>query len=153
MAPPAVVQVVGMQAIRKDIARATTDVSGPLFKAISAAGKAAVEPVAARARSAIPTNPRSTGRLHGSIRTSGTRTGGSVRMGSKLVPWAGWVDFGGTRPDGSSREFVKGGRYLFPAAQSLANVAAASYTEAIQEVLDRGVIWTNTGTDPGSIHD
>lgn len=145
-----VVAVAGMQAIRKDLARMSTDTNGPLYKGISAAGKAAVEPVAAATRSRIPTR---SGRLAGSVRSSGTRTGGAVRMGSKAVPYAGWVDFGGTRPDGSTREYLAGGRYLFPSAQSLASRAAASYTAALSAVFNRANIWTNTTDNPGSVHD
>lgn len=153
MADQAVVTVTGMAAIRKDLNKLATDVSSPLFKAISAAGKAAVEPVAAATRSKIPKNPRSKGRLAGSVRTSGTRTGGAVRVGSKAVPWAGWVDFGGSRPDGSEREYLAGGRYLFPSAQSLASVAATNYTAALNGVFARPDIWTNPGGDPASVHD
>lgn len=149
MADP-VVKIDGMAAIRKDLNKLATDVSSPLFKAISAAGKSAVEPVAAATRSRIPSR---SGRLAGSVRTSGTRTGGAVRMGSKAVPYAGWMDFGGSRPDGSQREYLQGGRYLFPSAQTLAGVAATHYTAALNSVFARSDIWTNPGGDPASVHD
>ena len=153
MAAPAVVQVAGMDAIRRDMASLEADVSGPLYAALKAAGREAAEPIAALTRSRLPRNERSSGRLHGNIRVSGTRTGAAVRMGQKSIPWAGWVEFGGSRPDGSEREFVKGGRYLFPSAQTLATTAAASYSRSLTALFDRSAIWTNTGGDPGSVRD
>jgi hypothetical protein len=149
MAAP-VVSVVGMNALRGDLNRMATETSGPLYQAIKAAGKAAAEPVAGRARSSVPYQ---SGRLGGSVRTSGTRTGAAVRMGSASVPYAGWIDFGGTRPDGSDREWHANGRYLFPAAQSLGPAAAASYTAALTKILQSPVVWTNTSDSPGSVHD
>jgi hypothetical protein len=150
MAAP-VVGIVGMAALRRDINRMATDVSGPLYREIREAGKQAVEPVASRTRVTAPRGP--TGRLVGSVRASGTKTGGSVRIGRATVPYAGWIEFGGTKPDGAEREYVAGGRYLFPAAQGLAVPAAAAYSNAIARILNSDGVWTNTSSDPGSIHD
>jgi hypothetical protein len=149
MAAP-VVGIVGMAALRRDLKRLTDDVTSPLYAEIKAAGKAAVEPVATAVRSRVPYE---SGRLAGSVRTSGTRTGGAVRMGSKRVPYAGWVDFGGERPDGSSRDYLPGGRYLFPAAEQLAGDAAARYGDAIGRVLARSGIWTNATSDGSRVRD
>jgi len=76
-------------------------------------------------------------------------------MGRVSVPYAGWVEFGGTRhrPHDSSRPFVKGGRYLFPAAQADAERAAQIYAEALTRLFASPGIWTNSGADPGSVHD
>jgi hypothetical protein len=147
-----VVGIVGMDALRRDLARMSTDVSGPLYREIKAAGKAAVEPVAARTRGSLP---HVSGTLAGSVRTSGTRTGGSVRVGRATVAYAGWIDFGGTKPDGAEREYMPQGRYLFPAAQGLAQPAADAYSAAIGRILNGagGAVWTNTTTDPGAVHD
>ena len=146
------VGVIGMKALLKDLDRLGLD-SGPLAKAFSAAGKKAVEPVAALARSSLP---KSNDILAGDIRTNATRTGATVRMGRAKVPWAGWVEFGGTRPQGPSdraaRPFQKSGRYLFPAAERLRTTVADLYSAAAQGALD-SYDWTNQGTDGGSIHD
>ena len=132
MADAPIVDVVGLKALARDVNKLTDDQKGPLLKAMQSAGKTAAEPVAAATRSALPRSDRKTdaGRLRGSVRTSGTRTGASVRMGSKAVPWAGWVEFGGTRhrPFPSHRDYVKDGRYLFPAARGLAERSAARRT-------------------------
>ena len=93
------------------------------------------------------------GALSGDVRTSGTKTGASVRVGRKTIPYAGWVDFGGTRPDSSSRDYVPAGRYLFPAAQALASKSAETYGQALERLFDDPSIWTNTTTDGSAVHD
>ena len=152
------VALVGMAALRRDLRRMSDDQSSPLYAAIKAAGKQAAEPVAGRTRSSLPVDDRDSswnhpGRLSGTVRTSGTRTGAAVRMGLARVPYAGWIEFGGRRPDGSSREFVRDGRYLFPAARGLANVAAVTYATALDEVFGSAGVWTNVTTDPEAVHD
>lgn len=146
MAAPTVA-VVGMRALRRDINQMCTDQSGPLYAAIRAAGKDAVEPVASRVRASLPVD---TGALVATVRTSGTRTGGNVRMGTAGVPYAGAVDFGGYPP---GRQYMASGRYMFPAAQGLASVAADRYSTALEKILNSDLVWTNTGSDPGSVHD
>lgn len=150
MAAPQV-GVVGMAALRRDINRLSTDQQGPLYAAIRAAGKQAAEPIASVTRSTIPMG--GTGNLAGTVRTSGTKTGAAVRMGTARVPYAGWLDFGGTRPDGSSRDYRPDGRYLFPAAQGRAGQAAQLYADALERVFSSDSVWTNSTTDPGSVHD
>lgn len=80
--------------------------------------------VAERARSKIPSR---SGRTEASIRPVLARGGVAVRAGGARVPWYGWLDFGGVRRHMGSRhshgvehlqpgrEFVKEGRYLYPA--------------------------------------
>lgn len=80
---------------------------------------------------------------------SATRTGAAVRMGRKAVPYAGPVEFGGW-PEG--REYIPGGRYLFPAAHALANSAASLYAAGVQRAID-GFNWTNETNNPEAIHD
>ena len=155
MADDPVVGIVGIKALSKDINQLTDDVRSPLFKAIQAAGRTAAEPVAAATRSALPHSDRRTpdaGQLAGSVRTSGTRTGAAVRMGSKQVPWAGWVEFGGQRyrPFHSQRDYVKDGRYLFPAARGLAERSASLYSDALERVFVSSGVWTNPGDQ---VHD
>ena len=141
-----------MKALQKDMAALTTDTRSKLYKAIVAAGKEAVAPVAAAVQSELP---HVSGTLAGTVRSSGTRTGGRVRYGTTRVPYAGWVDFGGTRPQGpsdrSARPFVTKGRYLFPAAERLADRAARLYSDALGRVFDDASTWTNSG--PGGIRD
>jgi hypothetical protein len=142
-----------MRALRRDLNKMADDVSGPLYQAIKQAGKEAAEPVAQRARAIIP--KREDARLAGDIRVSGTKTGAAVRMGRVTIPYAGWIEFGGTRksPHPSTRTFIPSGRYLFPAARGLADVSAGLYSAALDRILNTDAIWTNTSSDPGAIHD
>jgi hypothetical protein len=149
MAAP-VVGIVGAKALRKDLSRLADDATGPLYQAMKQAGRDAAEPVAAAVRQALP---HVTGTLAGDVRTSGTKTGAAVRMGRASVPYAGWVEFGGTRPDGSERDYRPGGRYLFPAAQDDAERAARSYSEALAVLFDRSDLWTNTTSDGSAVRD
>ena len=152
---PPVIGIVGMKALRKDVANILDD-DGPLNKAMIAAGKAAVEPVAAATAAALPKVDvqGQSSRLVDTVRWSGTRTGASVRMGTRAVPWAGWVEFGGHRrlPHDSSRPFVPGGRYMFPAAERLKTSAAQLYSDGIAKVF-ASYGWTNETTDGAIVHD
>lgn len=150
MAQAPLVAVVGLAALRRDLNRMGTDLNSPLYAVLKAGAQAAADPIASRARSSLP---HLSGRLAGDVRVSTTKTGATIRMGRRSIPYAGWIEFGGSRPDGSERPYLPNGRYLFPSAQSLATQAAATYTVALEKVLNSGLVWTNTGTNPGSVHD
>lgn len=158
MAQAPEVAVIGTRALFRDLKRLGAD-SGPLAKAFSAAGKKAVAPIADAVRSRLPVSDRSDrwtkpGRLAADVRTNATRTGATVRMGRASIRYAGWIEFGGDlkNPHPASRDFVKGGRYLFPVAQSLSAAAAEDYSNAAQAALD-GFDWTNISTDGSAVHD
>ena len=150
MAQTPAVNVVGMRAFQRDLAR-MTDANGPLYKAVAAAGAQAVAPVAAATRSALP---QDSGRLAADVRVTSTRTGAAVRMGRSSVRYAGWVEFGGTRkaPHSSTRQYLSQGRYLFPTGRNMASSVADNYGAAVVKAVD-AFPWTNTGTDPGGVHD
>jgi hypothetical protein len=140
------VGVVGLRALARDFARAGDDRSGPLLKYLKDAGRAAATPVADAARSAYP---HDTGTLAGDVRISSTRTGATVRAGRASVRYAGPVDFGGYPGE---RPMIPNGRYLFPAAHSLAETSARTYAEALQRGLDN-FPWSNTTDQAASLHD
>ena len=149
------VGVVGAQALRRDIHHLCDDQASALYSGMKEAGREAAAPVASRTVSSLPVSdvdPRP-GRLSRSVRVYATKTGAGVRMGKASVNWAGWVEFGGSRPDGSSREFIKDGRYLFPAARALSDVAAEHYSAALAAVFASSGVWTNTTTDGSAVHD
>jgi hypothetical protein len=145
---PPQVALIGMKALRNDLARIAGD-NGVINDALKKAGKTAVEPIYTTTQASVP---RDSGTLAGDVRSSGTRTGATVRMGRAGVPYAGWIEFGGTRDDGSERDFFPQGRYEFPAARSLATTAADIYSREISSLLDR-YTWTNSGANAGSVHD
>jgi hypothetical protein len=146
MANAPVVDVIGLRALQRDLAKATDPRAGELSAAMRKAGGAAAAPVAEAARGAVPVD---SGRLSGDIRVNASRTGATVRMGRASVPYAGPVDFGGYPGD---REYLAGGRYLFPAAQGLAGTVADRYSTEIQRALD-GLDWTNSTSDGAAVHD
>jgi hypothetical protein len=145
-----VVGIIGAKALRKDLGRLADDVNGPLFRAMKRAGYASVQPIVGLTRSRLPSV---SGNLSMSVRASGTKTGGSVRMGRASVPYAGWIEFGGSRPDGSTRQFIGSGRYLFPAAAGDASRASKAYSEALEQLFGSAGIWTNTTGNGGQVHD
>ena len=145
MAQQPAVALVGMKALRRDVAKLTED-GGALNKALSDAGRTAMQPVAAAVRSALP---QVTGALAGDVRVLASRTGAGVRMGRASLPYAGPVDFGGW-PEG--REYVAEGRYMFPAAEPLAETAATDYATGVQKALD-AFAWTNQTNDAEAVHD
>jgi hypothetical protein len=145
MAQTPTVAVIGMRALARDLSKLTSD-RGALNKALGAAAKSAVEPVAAATRSTLP---QVSGRLAGTVRVSAIRTGASVRMGSTSARYAGWVEFGGTRraPRVSTRPYLSQGRYMFPIAHDLAGQSAQVYSQATEAAI-ANFAWTNEGTDP-----
>jgi bacteriophage HK97-gp10 putative tail-component len=150
MAQTPTVAVVGMKAFMRDVVKMSGP-QGELTKAMVAAARSAAEPVAAVTRSSLP---QTTGRLAGDVRVTASRSGAGVRMGRSSLRYAGWVEFGGTRraPHESVREYDSRGRYLFPAALSMAPQAAQRFETAATKALE-AYRWTNESTDPGGVRD
>lgn len=79
--------------------------------------------------------PRVTGRLAGSITIEPTERSALLRMG-RGVPYAGWIEFGGTR----GRPFVKRGRYVYPTALATQPQAVEAARYAADETIE-GFAW------------
>lgn len=93
---------------------------------------AVADQVAVMVRSRVP---RLTGRLAGSVEATGSEKGASLALGGSL-PYAGWIEFGGTR----GRPYVSTGRYLFPTAEAATPlIARAGETAARDEI--RKMTW------------
>lgn len=145
MANP-VVTVVGLKAFQRDLARMSDPSSGTLLRDMRLAAADALTPVLYNVRQAYPYQ---TGRLRGSVRRTRQRTGAGIRVGSKQVPYAGPVDFGGYPGD---RLYHPEGRYLFPVAESLAPTVRRVYERDLTAAVGR-YPWTNQTTNPGAVHD
>ena len=65
-----------------------------------------------RADATVLIVPRVTGRLAGSVAVTRTKSGADVSIGDAGTPYAGWIEFGGTR----GRPYIAEGRYLYPTA-------------------------------------
>lgn len=147
MAKPVTVGVVGLAAMRRDIARLTESSSSPILEGLKRAGRAAAEPVGAATRAHLP---RDSGAMAGDVRVSVTKTGASVRMGRARLAYAGSLEFGGWPP---GRDYVARGRYMFPAAEALAEPSARAYSEQVAQVLERTDVWTNTSSSATNVRD
>ena len=136
MATQPVVQIIGMKTLRRDLIKLDRD---NVPKALVEAGLAVANPLVDKIRNALPVSDTNhAGRLRRSVRAGRVRTGATIRIGTKAVPYAGWVEFGGRRhsPHYSEREFVKDGRYIFPAARNEGPEAVQRYTDEIQKIID-----------------
>lgn len=144
------VEVIGLKALARDIKKMSG--SDDLLAQMREAARQATEPVATAIREALPRSDTDhAGRLAGNVRTTATRTGSAIRMGSAAIKYAGPVEFGGYPGD---REFVADGRYMFPTARSanLSAIAAAKYSTALERTID-GYAWTNTTTEGDKVHE
>lgn len=79
-----------------------------LGPALEAAAQAFGDDVAAETADKVPVV---TGTLAGSVKAQPTADGVSVTIGQD-VPYAGWIEFGGSR----GRPLIPTGRYLYPTA-------------------------------------
>lgn len=80
--------------------------------------------------------PHDRGRLASTVavRREGTRV--AVQMGGGAAPYAGWIDYGGTR----GRPYVDRGRYLHPAAESAESRAEQASEDAAKSEI-RSMRW------------
>lgn len=84
---------------------------------------------------ARPMMPSVTGRARASVKAKSTRTATRVSAGSKRAGYVPWLDYGGEgrikgRPP--KREFIKGGRYVYPAFHKK--------RDDVQRVLESGLL-------------
>lgn len=78
--------------------------------------------------------PRRTGRLASSIRPASTQRTGQVAYSSPTrVPYAGWIEFGGSR----GRPYVSRGRYLFPAAEAERGPIFNTLSKSLEDLIRR----------------
>ena len=145
------VGIVGLKALKRDLV-SMGDAGGPILKALAEAGRRAAEPTATAVAAALPrvdvpgAHGHPAGTIAATTRILGTKSGAKVAVGSKRVPYAGPLEFGGW-PRG--RPIVTAGRYIFPAAAVLAEAAASAYADGITRALE-SFGWTNEGE---SVHD
>jgi hypothetical protein len=66
---------------------------------------------------ARPEVPSLSGKASRTVRAASTRTAAQVKAGGARAPYYPWLDFGGRVGVNRSvkRQFIKGGRYIFPA--------------------------------------
>jgi hypothetical protein len=105
----------------------------------------AAESVAGRTRRVFPMGPQPGGHARSSIevdRFPGLRA--TVREGGPRFSYVGWLDFGGHvgRRHANHRQWIKGGRYLFPAWRTVRPGVEPAMHEGLREAARR------SGWDP-----
>jgi len=133
------VQIIGADDLVRDLNRLAAP-AGPFDQSTRTAADRLLEPRAATTRSAVP---RLSGAMAGSINVNPQPFGAVLSEGDGIA-YAGWVDFGGQRPQSGPREYRPDGRYLFPSVGDLGSPTAAAYTAALQQTIDR-YGWTFKG--------
>lgn len=110
------VKVEGFREFRAALKAVDTALPKELRKGLNEVANLVAEEAATRV-------PVRSGALQSSIRPMSTSNEGRVVMGKNSVPYAGWIEFGGTiSPRGTpvTRPFLRNGRFLFVAADDLA---------------------------------
>lgn len=107
------VQIQGLREFSRRVRSADADLSKELRTGL----KEIASVVANTAKQKVPTR---SGRLASSVRATSTARVGKVSMGGARVPYAGFIEFGGSVGRGKSvkRPFKKDGRYLRPAYEA-----------------------------------
>lgn len=127
MAETQALRVVGL----KELGQKLRAMEAGLQKEIPKAFKPVVASLADRSRSALPSR---TGTLRGSVRPFATQKRFGLRVGSKRVPYAGPVEFGGWPP---GRSFVRGGRFMFPLVEKERDRVGGEMAQALQALIRR----------------
>lgn len=121
------IKITGLAEFNRSLRKLSKDAP----KALRLVGNEAAQFVVKGAQAEIPTL---TGAASNSIRASSTRTSARVRAGGAKVPYYGFLDYGGSVGinDSVHREFIKTGRYLYPAFEGS--------RDQVQETLDKGLV-------------
>lgn len=120
----------------KELRRALGQVDKQLPKNLRGRLKRIGDKVADRARQRMP---KRSGRAASSVKAGVSGNNAYVQTGKKTVPYAAWLDFGGTlRPSGQRRGLqvrprIPGGRYLYPAIEQMRPQTEREAREAFEE--------------------
>jgi hypothetical protein len=108
--------------------------STALFRRIDEGAPREFEHVAQRLAGEVRNRvPVLTGLLMGSVQATRSHQGVGVAMGGEGVPYAGWIEFGGTR----GRPYIASGRYLYPVALRADPLLVAAGERAATSEIER----------------
>lgn len=126
------ISVRGLDELRKALAKADKD----LAKDLGAAGKRAADVVVPAAQARTPVR---SGRARDSLRAVTVRGGGAIRGGGAKAPYFPWLDYGGRvgRKRSVVRDYIKGGRIVYPAIDEKRDAAVDVYFDAMNDLLRR----------------
>jgi len=134
------VEVVGVDALARDLGRLAA-AGGPFDQATAEAARRILEPKAATLRTVVP---HDSGAMAGSVNVKPLPLGAVLSEGDGIV-YAGWVDFGGSRPQSGPRDYRPEGRYLFPTVGDLGPTATTAIGDGLQRAID-SYGWTYQGS-------
>lgn len=129
------IEVTGLKELRRDLKKLSE--TNEWNKQLRTTNKQGAELVAERAKALAPVR---TGKLASSIRGRGSQREGTVAAGGARVPYAGWIDFGGTirfkkRKGELRRPYIKEGRILYRALGETRDRVFDFYEAAVTEIL------------------
>lgn len=112
------IEVSGVELVR--IALASLEIQA--VQQLDDIGNDAAESVAARVRLVMPIGPVAAGHARSSVEVDhGAGLRATITEGGPRFPYVGWLDFGGNvgRRHTNHRQWIKGGRYLFPSLKTV----------------------------------
>jgi hypothetical protein len=103
------IKIVGIDQFNKSLRRLDAEAPKGLRLAFNDAANIIVD-------EARPKIPRRSGKAQAALRARSTRTRARVVAGSTRAPYLPWLDYGGKvgKNQTIEREFIKGGRYVYP---------------------------------------
>lgn len=127
-----VIQVHGLP----ELQRALRQIDQALPRELAAALQGAAEIVRKHAE---PMIPRISGDARASVRTRKSAKGAMLATGGSKAPYYPWLDFGGAVGRGRSvhRDFIPGGRYIYPALAEKGPEVEAKVDKILKEMAIR----------------
>lgn len=122
------IQITGLRELNKALKQVDRDLPKGTRLALN-------EGAAVVAREASSHVPRRTGRAASTYRARSTRTASRVAIGGAKARYVPWLDFGGTA-NTAKRQFIKSGRYLFPALERKRPEVLAALEHAVVAVVE-----------------
>lgn len=125
------VEVVGLAALNKALRSIDSEAPKQLRLALNSVADVLVD----KARPGIPAV---SGAARGSLRSQSTRTSARVKAGGPRARHFPWLDFGGEgkrRGRPPHREFIPGGRYIYPVLAEIRPQIEAELQSAISAVI------------------
>jgi hypothetical protein len=120
------VQIEGADAAVADVA----DFAARLPRTLEPVTRTAAQRIASRARASAPVR---SGRLAGSIDVGRDPQGATVTMGGGGIPYARWIEYGGSR----GRPYVAQGRYLGAAVATEETAVGQDIQNGLSDAIGR----------------
>lgn len=121
--------------------RSLRNISKDAPKKLRLVGNEAAELVVDDTKPEVPTR---SGTAAKSVKAASTRTAAQVKAGGKRAAYYPWLDFGGRvgRNRSVHRQFIKGGRYIFPAYSDNRDQIAVKLEKGLTDLV------RDSGLDP-----